>query len=71
MIIEVTVGAMEYGVPQLRFEGSGIGIMAISGDPRWDTTGDSARGPEKDFCRGLVPLLAQQDIDQIPIPIAA
>ena len=56
---------------QLRFDGSGIGIMAISGDPRWDTTGDGARGPEKSFRRCLVPLLTEQDIDQVPIPIAA
>jgi hypothetical protein len=43
MIIEVTVGAMEYCVPQLRFDGSGIGIMAISGNALRNTISDCAR----------------------------
>ena len=43
MIIEVAVGAMEYCVPQLRFDGSGIGIMAISGNALRTTISDRAR----------------------------
>ena len=43
VIIEVTVGAMEYRVSQLRFDSSGIGSMAISGNTLWDTISDCAR----------------------------
>ncbi len=71
MIIQVTVGAMAYLFPQLGFNGLGIGIMAIAGDPIWDTAGDRACGPKECFCCRAVALLTQLDIDQVPITIAA
>jgi hypothetical protein len=71
MVVQVTVGAMAHGFPQLRLDSLGIGVMTVTGDTRWDTAGNGACGPEEGFrCRAVAPL-TQQDIDQVPIAIAA
>src|SRR5262245_25974043 len=69
MVVQVEVGAMAHLFSERGFDGTGTGVVSVTGDPLRDPTGDGARGPEKSFRRCLVPLLAQQDIDQIPIAI--
>ncbi len=71
VIIQVAVGTMTHGFPQLRFDGLGVGVVTITGDSLRDTTGDGARGPEEFFCCRAVTRLTQQDVYQIPIAIAA
>ena len=60
---------MAHLFPQLGFDGAGIGVVSITGDPLRDTTSDCARGPKEGFRCCLVPLLTEQNIDQIPISI--
>jgi hypothetical protein len=69
MSVHVTGGAMMDFLPQLRLDGSRIGVMAIGRHPLGHTTGDRARGAKEGFRRCLVALLAAQDIDQIPVAI--
>src|SRR4051812_24491903 len=66
VIVQVTVGAMTHGFPQLSFDGSRIGVMPVGRHALRDTTGDSPCGVEERFCRCLVPLLTQHYIDQVP-----
>ena len=60
---------MTYPFPQRRFDGSGIGVMTIGGDALRDTVRDGARRTEERFRCGLVPLLTQEDVDQVPFTI--
>ena len=43
--------------------------MSVTGDPRRNTTGDGAGGAKERLRCRLVPLLTEQDVDQIPIAI--
>lgn len=69
MIIQVAVGAMAYPFPKRGFDGTRIGVVSITGDPRRDMTGNGARGTKEGLGCCLVPLLTEQDIHQVPIPI--
>src|SRR5918992_267035 len=69
MIIQVAVRAMTYLCPQLGCDRARIGVMSVTSNPRRDTTGDGACRAEEGFRRRLVPLLTEQNIHQIPIPI--
>src|SRR5262249_45435989 len=69
MIIQVAVGAMEHGVPQLSFDGSRIGVMPIGRDAVRHHLSDSPGRTKEGLCRCTVASLAQVDIPQIPIPI--
>jgi hypothetical protein len=71
VIIQVTVRAMAHFFSQLSFDGPLISIMPIAGDPLRNTVGDSPGGRKERFRRCPIALLAQQDIDEIAIPIAA
>jgi hypothetical protein len=69
MIIQVTVRPMTYSFPQSCLDRSPIGVVAIRSDLLRNTTGDNSRRAKEGFRRCLVPLLAQEDIDEIPITI--
>jgi hypothetical protein len=69
MIIQVAVGPMAHGLPQLGFDGPWISIVAIGGDTLRDTPRDCARRTEEGFRRCRVALLIQQDIHQVSIAI--
>jgi hypothetical protein len=68
-IIQVPVRAMAHLCPQLSFDRSRIRVMPVSGHPLWHTTGDGPRRAEERFGRRHISGLAQQHIDEIPIPI--
>ena len=44
-------------------------FVSITGDSLRDTTGDGVGGAKEGFCRCLVPLITEQHIEQVPIPI--
>ncbi len=69
VIIHIPVRAMAHSFPQDSFEGTGIGVVAITGNSLRDTTGDGAGGAKEGFCRCLIPLLTEQDIHEVPISI--
>jgi len=60
---------MTYLFPEHGSDGVGIGGMSITGNSLRDTTGDGAGGAKEGFCRCLIPLLTEQDIHQIAVPI--
>jgi hypothetical protein len=60
---------MTDSVPQCCFDRPRIGVMAIRGDPLRNTPGDNSRRAKEGFCRCLIPLLTQQNINEISIPI--
>src|SRR5262249_4327365 len=65
VIIQVAVGAMTHRLPQLSFDGSGVGVMSIGRNAFRDTLSDRTRGPEERFGRSTATLLTEQDVDQI------
>ena len=69
MIIQIPVRAMAYLFPEHGCDGAGIGGMSITGDSLRDTTGDCARRPEERFCRGLVALLTEPNVDEIAVTV--
>src|SRR5918999_5313828 len=69
MIIQIPVRAMAHRFPELSFDGAGIGVVSITGDPRRNTISDGACGAKESLCRRLVPLLTEQNIHQVPITI--
>ena len=69
MIMQGAVGARAYRFPHLGFAGAGIGLVFLTGNPLWDTTGGGACGAQEGLRRRLVPLLTEPDSPQGPIPL--
>jgi hypothetical protein len=58
VVVQIAVGLMAYGFPQLGFDRAGIGIMPVGRYALRNTAGDYTGGPKERFRRGSVPLLA-------------
>jgi hypothetical protein len=71
MILQVAVRPMTPPFSQFRFEGSGIGIMSVGRHAFRDTAGEGSRGTEARSCCCPSTLLTQQDVNEVPITIAA
>jgi hypothetical protein len=68
-VVQTAIRAMMHGFTQLRLDRPGIGAMSITRDPRWNTTGDRARGAKEGSRRRLVPRLTEPHVDEIAIPV--